>query len=80
MASDFIVDNELPPLLSKAEVKGTKIVPVVLSHCRFSREPSLNRFQAVNQPSEPLSLMNVDEREAIYDKLASDIESALEKP
>ena len=77
MASDFIVNNELPPLLSKAEVQGTKIVPVIISHCRFSREPMLNRFQAVNQPSEPLSVKTENEREAVYDKLASDIEAAL---
>lgn len=77
MASDFIVDNELPPLLSRAEVKGTKIVPVILSHCRFSRESNLSRFQAANIPSEPLSAMKESEREAIYDKVAIDIESAL---
>ena len=80
LASDFIIKNELTPILSKAEVKGTKIVPLIVSHCRFSREPTLNRFQAANQPSQPLSLMSEDEREAIYDKLASDIESALSSP
>jgi len=77
MASDFIIDDELPPLLQDAEVKGTKIVPLILSPCRFSREPTLSRFQAANQPNEPLSLMSEDHREEIYDKLASDIEKAL---
>lgn len=77
MASDFIVNNELPPLLSKAEVKGTKILPVIVSPCRFSREPTLNRFQAINSPTEPLSAMSEDEREMIYDKLAHEIEQSL---
>ena len=77
MASDFIVDNELPPLLSKAEVQGTKILPVIISPCRFSREKSLSRFQAANSPNEPLSAMSEDEREIIYDKLASEIEQSL---
>lgn len=77
MASDFIVENELPPILSNAEVNGTKIIPVILSHCRFSREPSLSRFQAANLPNEPLSVMSLEEREAIYDKLAFEIELAL---
>lgn len=77
MASDFIVDNELPPILSKAEVNGTKVIPVILSPCRFAREPSLNRFQAANLPSEPLSVISQEKREAIYDKLASEIEAAL---
>jgi len=79
LASDFIVNNELPPLLFQAEAMGTKIVPVIISHCRFSRDPALNRFQAANQPNEPLSIMSTNEREAVFDKLASDIEKALEK-
>jgi hypothetical protein len=80
LASDFIVNNELPPLLAKAEVKGTRVVPVILSHCRFSRDQLLNRFQAVNSPNEPLSIMDYNAREAIYDKLSLDIESALKEP
>ena len=77
MASDFIVENELPPLLSKAEAEGTKILPLIISPCRFSREPTLHRFQAANSPSKPLSKINENERESIYDKIAEDIESAL---
>lgn len=77
MASDFIVDNELPPLLSKAEVNGTRILPVIVSPCRFSREPSLSRFQTINLPDNPLSSMDEDRREVNYDKLAADIEKSL---
>jgi hypothetical protein len=79
MASDFIIENELPPLLAKAEVKGTKIVPIILTPCRFLREPSLSRFQAANLPHEPLSKMDEVDREAIYDKISADIENALEQ-
>jgi TIR domain len=77
MASDFIIDNELPPLLLNAQVSGTKILPVILSPCRFERDISLNQFQAVNAPSKHLSGMSHDKREEIYDKLASDIEFSL---
>lgn len=80
LASDFIVDNELPPLLSRAEVAGTRIIPVVLSPCRFARDLGLNRFQAVNSPARPLSSMASDERESIYDQLVQDIERALPTP
>jgi hypothetical protein len=77
LASEFIVDNELPPLLSKAQVNGTRIVPILLSPSRFSRESHLNVFQSINSPSEPLSLMSDDEREVVYDKLAQEIEQAI---
>ncbi len=77
LASDFIVDNELPPILLQAEVKGTRIIPVILSSCRFSRDPTLNCFQSVNNPAQPLSAMTHDEREAIYDHLVEDIEKAI---
>lgn len=77
MASDFIIENELPPLLTDAEVKGTKILPIIVSPCRFSREGSLNQFQSINSPNEPLSTMNYAQRESIYDQLAYEIESAL---
>ncbi|CDT46197.1 toll/interleukin-1 receptor domain-containing protein [Vibrio coralliirubri] len=80
LASDFIVNNELPPLLTKAEVQGTKIVPVIISPCRFAREHALNKFQAVNNPTTPLSQMSSHEREAIYDKLSQDIEKAVTQP
>jgi hypothetical protein len=36
LASDFIVDNELPPLLASAEEHGTLIFPVILKPCLFS--------------------------------------------
>ncbi|MFA0162294.1 hypothetical protein BCT47_25250 [Vibrio splendidus] len=79
LASDFIVNNELPPLLTKAEVQGTKIVPVIVSPCRFVREQSLNKFQAVNNPTTPLSQISIHEREAIYDKLSQDIENVMKQ-
>lgn len=77
MASDFIIDNELPPLLSKAEVNGTRILPVIVSPCRFTREPELSRFQSANDPSTPLSTIPRDEREIIYDKLMAEVERGM---
>ena len=77
LASDFIVNHELPPLLAKAQVNGTRIVPILVSPSRFTREASLNVYQAINSPSVPLSLMKYDEREVVYDKVAQEFESAL---
>ena len=77
LASDFIVDNELPPILSKAEVKGTRILPVVVSPCRFHRDNRLSQFQAVNSPSNPLSFMSHGELEEVFDRISYDVENAL---
>jgi transcriptional regulator with XRE-family HTH domain len=78
LASDFIIENELPPLLRAAKDKGTLIVPVILSACRFLREKTLSTFQAINSPDEPLSLQEESQREVVYDMVAQRIEKALE--
>ena len=74
MASDFIIDNELPPLLRTAEDKGTTIIPVILKPCRFNRDSNLKHFQAANDPNTPLILMTYGEREIVYDEVAKRVE------
>ena len=63
LASEFIVDNELPPLLSKAESDGTRIIPVIVKPCRFRRDKNLSRFQAINDPATPLVSMSESEQD-----------------
>lgn len=77
LASDFIVENELPPLLVAAEKNGTRIVPVIVGPSRFQRERSLALFQAINDPKTPLMQMGNSEREALYAKLTEVIEGYL---
>lgn len=74
LASEFIVENELPPLLLSAQENGTRIIPVVAKHCRFSRDPDLQTFQAINDPRRPLALMSTAEQENVYDQIAAEIE------
>src|SRR5688500_10022090 len=77
-ASDFIDENELPPLLAAAQAKGIHILPVILSASRFARDPNLARFQAVNSPDRPLNKMSEGEQEENLDRLARTIEGALD--
>jgi hypothetical protein len=77
-ASDFINENELPPLLAAAQAKGVRILPVILSASRFARNPDLSRFQAINSPSEPLNGLMQAEQEKVLDRLAQAIESTLD--
>ncbi len=69
LASKFISENELPPLLSAAKANGAIILPVILSPCVFEAS-SLFQFQAVNPPSKPLSKMSRHEKEETWLKIA----------
>lgn len=76
LASDFVFKNELPPLLKAAEEQGTLIIPVVLKPCRFVRSKELCEFQSINPPDEPLSVLDENGRELLYDSVAQRIEAA----
>jgi hypothetical protein len=69
------VDNELPPILEKAQLNGTKVVPIVLKPCRFSRDPNLSKFQALNPPDKPIQAMTETEQEEMWDRLSQIIEA-----
>jgi hypothetical protein len=77
LASDFIVDNELPPLLESAEAKGTRIIPIIVKPCRYTRDPVLRRIQAINDPTRPLAALSDVEQEAVLDTVALTVERAV---
>lgn len=64
--SDFIVSDELPPLLEAAEKDGAVILNVIIKPCLFEEFGHLNQFQAMNPPDRPVLKMNVEEREELY--------------
>ena len=76
LASDFIQNDELPPLLAAAEDAGVRILPIILSPSRFAKTP-LGRFQSVNPPSEPLIGMEEVAQEALLVQVADEVEAAL---
>lgn len=79
LASDFIVTDELPPLLQAAAEHGATILPVIISPCRFGRMESLSRFQAVNDPDKPLVQLRRANREKVLDQVARAVEDALQR-
>ena len=74
MASDFIADNELPPLLEASESDGAVILPVIISPCVIG---SLAEFQAVNSLSKPLVDLSRGDRDRVWVKLMEAITEAL---
>lgn len=74
LASDFVVDNELPALLHGAARGGLLIVPCVVSPCLFSEHEELSRYQCVNNPNRPLSGMSPTDAEAVLVSLARGVD------
>ena len=77
LASDFILDEELQPLLKTAKEKGLVILPVIVGHSRFQKTQSLFRFQAVNNPDKPLSDLPKPKRNKIFVQLTERIDEDL---
>lgn len=75
LASEFIVDNELPPLLYAAENKGKTILPVIVKPCRYTKDKNLSKYQSINDPKFPLSKLGENGREEIYVAIADRIET-----
>lgn len=77
LASDFITQNELPPLLEAAEKDGAIIIPLILKPSRFTKNKNLSQFQAVNEPNNSLINLSEGEQEEILVKLTETIEEHL---
>lgn len=77
LASDFIHNDELPPLLHAAREEGAVILPVIINPCRFVRTENLAGFQAVNDPDKPLTTMKSAGRDRTFLKVVDAVEAAL---
>jgi tetratricopeptide (TPR) repeat protein len=77
LASEFIINKELPDLLTAAKDDGAIIIPLIAKPSRFLRDPVLSQFQAINSPSDPLIGQSEMHQEEILVKLTEAIESYL---
>lgn len=75
LASDFLVQYELPRLFSRATTE-TIILLIHVSPCEF-RGTGLEQFQAVNSPERPLVLLRSPGRESIFARTAALISQQL---
>lgn len=70
LASDFIQTNELPPLLEKAASGGAQVLSLIVRPCLFREHVELSRYQAVNDPTQPLSGLSTHDAETTFVHLA----------
>lgn len=65
LASDFIIENELPPLLEAADKQGAVILSIIVSPVDLS-DTILEQFQAVNSPDSPLIGLSRKRKEEVF--------------
>lgn len=75
LASDFIVEQELPPLLAAAEQQGATIIWVAVSASLYD-ETDIAKYQAAHDPTRPLDSLNDSELNAVLVGIARKIKSA----
>ena len=71
LASDFIRDHELQPLLAAAEEDGCTVLPLLVRPSLFHASSELSRFQAVHP--DPLSTLGENEWENVLVGLATTV-------
>jgi hypothetical protein len=64
LASEFIANTELPAILSAAQQQGVKVAWMAVKETLFQETP-ISAFQALNDPSKPLSSMRNLDRELV---------------
>ena len=81
LASDFIANEELQPLLDKAQEDGTKIMPIVIRPCAsfLLEERGILKYQAVNDPKNPLSGMNEVDQDWTFANMVETIKKIIDK-
>jgi hypothetical protein len=75
LASDFIHENELTPLLREAKTNGVKILWIPIRASAFKKSP-LTEYQSVFDPVKSLSQMKTD-RDATWVKICEIIDKTL---
>ncbi|MEH2160299.1 MAG: COR domain-containing protein [Nostoc sp.] len=76
LASDFIADNELPPLLDAAEAEGLTIIWIPLSFSSYD-ETEIERYQSAHSPNQPLDSLESAQQNKAWVDICKKIKAAV---
>src|SRR5580704_17048571 len=76
LASDFVMEYELPKLLAAAHERGTRIFPLIVGYSGY-QFTELERYQAFNDLSKPLESLARPEQNKILNALCVSVNKAL---
>ena len=65
LASSFIAEDVLPPLLRAAEAGGAIILSIIVNYCAIEGT-SLEQYQPFNDPSEPLAIKKTGDKHKVW--------------
>lgn len=77
LSSEFINNEELPALLAAAKEEGAHIFPIIVSHCMFSDIEAISKFQTINPPTKPLTVMDEGQIDALFVKVTREVKRVL---
>ncbi|MET0648784.1 MAG: COR domain-containing protein [Pyrinomonadaceae bacterium] len=75
LASEFIAEYELPPLLHAAEAEGLKVIWVAVSDCLYA-DTAVADYQAANDPKRPLDSLGGAELNSALVRVCEQIKEA----
>jgi internalin A len=75
LASDFIAENELPPLLDAAEAEGLTIIWIPLTFSSYE-ETEIEKYQAAHPPNPPLDDLPSADRNRAWVDICKKIKTA----
>ncbi len=76
LASDFIADDELPPLLDAAENEGLTIIWIPLTYSGYEHTEIAN-YQSAHPPNQPLKSLNSAQEDQAWVNICKKIKEAV---